>query len=64
MVSVTEPQLLALDEGTGGVAGVGATVTATEEQAFDQQPPEFSLALNLYVPVEGAVYVRAELAVL
>ena len=42
-------------DGTGGVAGVGATATATEEHEFDQHPPEFCLALNLYVPVDGAV---------
>ena len=41
------PQLLVLTDGTGGVAGVGATATATEEQEVDQQPPEFRLALNL-----------------
>jgi hypothetical protein len=55
MVSVIESQLLVLAVGTGGVAGVGATVTATEEQEFDQQPPVFCLALNLYVPVVGAI---------
>ena len=43
-----------LAEGTDGVAGVGTTVTATDEQEFDQQPPEVFRALNLYVPVVGA----------
>jgi hypothetical protein len=55
MVRVIGPQLLLLMDGIGGVAGVGATATVTEEQEFDQHPPAFCFALNLYVPVEGAV---------
>jgi len=55
MVRVIGPQLLLLMDGREGVAGVGATATATEEQVVDQQPPAFCLALILYVPVEGAV---------